>query len=297
MTFTNSYIDSDTWKKGTIHVHTDNSPCGHYPVREVCEKYFDRILKYDFLAITDHMLITDVDGCDFGKVVYRGEEFKRHLRQILGVGIQEIPDDPDDLTNHQIIIDEIHRQNGISVICHPHLYTDDYWPLEELLNLQGYDAIEIYNHNEKMNNAGRSIASDLWDKLLVAGRRVWGMANDDMHHYSRLAGGFMKVQVDETHSDILDNLKNGRFYSSNGLNALTYELGRESVYIKFDNSVHNILRCRFISDGQIKYEKEVLEEVEMPIWNGIDTYFRIEACSEDGSRIWFQPHWVEGGIL
>jgi hypothetical protein len=165
----------------------------------VASVYGDRIMRYDFLAITDHWRLTDVSPARGlgGLVVFGGVEFKKEAYQTLGINIRSYADDPEDEANHQGIFDEVLRQGGLNIICHPHIYREDYWPLDRLLALRGYAALEIYNHNVKMNNAGRAVATGLWDRLLERGRRVWGVASDDFHHSSRCGGGFVQVLAPE----------------------------------------------------------------------------------------------------
>ncbi|MDR1636409.1 MAG: hypothetical protein LBR93_03645, partial [Treponema sp.] len=220
MKIQNPYERNGVWLKGNLHTHTDASPCGHYPLEEVAATYRDRIMQYDFLAITDHLVMTDVSAVEGinGMVVFRGVEFKKEARQTLGVNIGSYDDDGLDQTNHQRIFDQVRRQGGINIICHPHIYEDGYWPLEQLLELTGYTALEIYNHNVKMNNAGRAVATDLWDALLSAGRRVWGIASDDFHHRSRYGGGFiMALGKEKSAAAILGALEAGAFYASSGI--------------------------------------------------------------------------------
>ena len=44
-----------------------------------------------------------------------------------------------------------------------------------------------------MNNKGRAKATDLWDSLLSAGKKIYGFANDDMHVFPRAGGAFNMV--------------------------------------------------------------------------------------------------------
>ena len=293
MMFSCCYSDSADWAKGTLHVHTDNSPCGHYPVRTVCDLYFGRIMKYDFIAITDHMLRTPVPEWGDGKTIFPGEEFKRHDKQILGIGIGDIPDDPDRLDNHQQIIDEVNRQHGIAVLCHPHLYGDDYWSLEESLALMGYSGIEIYNHNEKMNQAGRAVASDLWDSLLSAGRKVWGFSSDDMHHCSRVGGGYIRVQRNSGDS-LLDAIRDGHFYSSTGLDADSYDFDDGIIAIRLRNKSGARISYRVIADGIAVMAGDISSGTLLldasTFKEKVRRYFRVEAMRDDGAYIWFQPH-------
>jgi hypothetical protein len=295
----NPYERGGIWLKGNLHTHTEASPCGHYPLEEIAATYSDRIMKYDFLAITDHLGMTDVSAAQGmnGMVIFRGVEFKKEARQTLGVNISSYDDDGFDTTNHQRIFDEVRRQGGINIICHPHLYEDSYWPLERLLELEGYTALEIYNHNVKMNNAGRAVATDLWDALLSAGRRVWGIASDDFHHRSRYGGGFIMVLGEEKSAPaILSALEAGAFYASSGivLNRIEVTGGRVSVAAASRRVKDTVFR--FIGKGGKLLKEETAPEPEAAVsytLRGDETYVRAEAYREDGARAWTQPFLIE----
>ena len=62
---------------------------------------------------------------------------------------------------------------------------------EELLAVDGYRFVEIYNgHPASNNDGGGGLPStyNIWDRLLSAGRQVWGIAVDDSHHFQRQFG-------------------------------------------------------------------------------------------------------------
>jgi hypothetical protein len=295
----NPYERGDLWLKGNLHTHTEASPCGHYPLEEIAATYSDRIMKYDFLAITDHLRLTDVSPVQGmnGLVVFGGVEFKKEARQTLGINIRSYDDDGLDQTNHQKVFDEVIRQGGLNIICHPHLYQDQYWPPEDLLKLEGYKALEIYNHNVKMNNAGRAIATDLWDELLSRNRRIWGIASDDFHHRSRYGGGFIVVRVEEKSAEaILAALDAGAFYASSGILLDHIKL--------IDNSLISVAAStkrvrgtvfRFIGKGGKILKEEAAASPDTPVTytlKGDETYVRVEASREDGAMAWTQPFWL-----
>jgi len=282
------------WLKGNLHTHTKNSPCGHYPLEDVVGIYSDRIMKYDFLAVTDHVMLTDVSNVrDMnGMVVFSGVEYKKEAYQTLGINISCYDDDGLAVDNHQRIFDAVNRQGGINIICHPHIYKDDYWPLERLLALEGYAAVEIFNNNVKMNNAGRAIASDIWDALLSQGRKVYGIASDDFHHYSRCCGGFIMAQAGEKSSTaILNAIRNGAFYSSSGiiLNNIAVEKNRihlATASVRVPEAVF-----RFIGKNGTVLAEHSGSEADYSV-QGDEVYVRAEAFREDGARAWTQPFWI-----
>lgn len=287
------YQKGDTWYRGTVHVHTSNSPCGHYPTEVVCAIYGDSIVGYDFIAITDHMVTTRNNSVHDSLLVFDGQEFKRSQRQILGIDIGDIDDDPDDLTNHQAVIDEINRQNGLAIICHPHIYNDSYWSVEELVGLHGYSGLEIYNHNVRMNNAGRANATDCWDSLLTAGVRVWGYANDDMHHASRIGGGFLMVQATERSKPAIKRaLRDGAFFPSTG--AFFTELYCEDDILRCSLDVHTAKDCEVLligNDAVVLDQFCDCKDVVIPLeqYLSANTYLRIQVLRGDGSYAWSQP--------
>ncbi|MDR2078941.1 MAG: CehA/McbA family metallohydrolase [Treponema sp.] len=296
MNISNPYSPDGLWLKGNLHTHTTNSSCGHYPLEEVAGTYADRIMKYDFLAITDHMILTDVSPVQGlgGMVVFTGVEYKPEKFQTLGINITSYEDDVEDENNHQKIFDMVQSQGGLNIICHPHLYTPDYWPLERLLELTGYTAIEIYNHNVKMNNAGRAVATDVWDELLTRGKRVYGIASDDFHHRSRYGGAFIMVRASEkSPSAILQAIRTGNFYASTGILLKDISLHDKNIIsLAASNERVPDVVFRFIGAGG-----KVLAEVQGPeasyVIQGGEGYVRAEVYREDGSRAWTQPFFIE----
>ena len=304
MKLSSPYLVGNDWYRGTLHVHTDNSPCGHYPVTTVRGLYADQIMRYDFIAITDHLMVTPPPPSDDGFIVFSGEEFKRKHRQLLGIDIRSVPDDPDDLDNHQKIIDAVGEQEGLCIICHPHLYTDDYWPVEELLKLSGYCGIEIYNHNERMNNAGRAIATDVWDTLLSSGKTVWGFAGDDMHHVSRLGGGFLMVQAeDRTKQALMQAIRTGSFYASTGaffrrIEIVEHPSDGQALRLELDAVSSKESEVLLIGDGgKLLGRQRGMKDMYIPLhdpgtrYPGIEgcTYLRLELHRPDGACAWSQP--------
>jgi predicted metal-dependent phosphoesterase TrpH len=299
MTIINPYGAGGIWLKGNLHTHTSASPCGHYPLEEVAALYGDRIMRYDFLAITDHLRRTAVDSAQGlnGLILFAGTEYKKEARQTLGINIRSYEDDGENQTNHQAIFNEVLGQGGFNIICHPHIYRDDYWPLDRLLELEGYGAVEIYNHNVKMNNAGRAVAADLWDALLERGRRVWGVASDDFHHNSRCGGGFIQVLARErTAEAVMEALKKGAFYASSGILLKDITVQDQTISLAAATPRVRGAVFRFIGRGGALLKEEGLGETEEPVsytLRGDEGFVRVEARREDGAQAWTQPFWIE----
>ena len=57
MQFANPFTASGHWYKGNLHTHTTRSD-GHFDPEEVVRRY--READYDFLALTDHGVVTQL---------------------------------------------------------------------------------------------------------------------------------------------------------------------------------------------------------------------------------------------
>ena len=288
------------WLKGNLHTHTVASKCAFYPLSEVVSCYINRMLRYDFLAITDHQIITDVaayQGVD-GLVMLNGVEYKKEEYQTLGININYFKDnDPENFMNHQEIFDDVIRQGGMNIICHPHMKREDYWPVERLFGLENYSAIEIYNQNIKMNNAGRAVATDIWDKLLSGGRRVWGIASDDFHHCSRAGGGAIHVHAREKSIPaIMEAIEMGAFYSSSGILIRDISISDNRI-ISLSAASPRVSSTifRFIGKNGKILKEEQPSGPESPASytiKGDEGYVRAEAFREDGAMAWTQPFFI-----
>jgi hypothetical protein len=290
----NPYYEEGLWLKGNLHTHTEKSPCGHYTLEKVVDMYTSFKMEYDFLAITDHYHLTDLDSFmqDSSIVMIKGCEYKKRDLQTLGINIQSYDDDLDNNTNHQSLFDEVEKQGGINIICHPHAYDENYWPLEKLLGLNNYTGIEIYNNNVKFDNKGKAVATELWDKLLSAGKKVMGFANDDMHIFQRCGGAFNMVFAKEkTRDSIIEAIKMGSFYGSTGifLSRVGVEGRKISVEIK-----HNKIPVNFRFIGRVGVVlKECCGASASYECDGSEGYVRVEMERQDGSKAWTQPFWLE----
>lgn len=290
----NPYDINGNWYKGNLHTHTQNSPCGHYSLEQVIDMYKSFRMKYDFLAITDHFQLTPLYNhlCDENIVLFSGTEYKRKDLQTLGINITKYEDDEDDLSNHQAIFDDVASQGGINVICHPHAFHDNYWPLETLLELHNYIGIEIYNNNVKFDNKGRAVAVDLWDKLLSKGKRIFGFANDDMHIFQRCGGAFNMVLASEKNAhSIIEAIKKGSFYGSTGifLESITVKANCLTLTLK-----HTHIPAHFAFIGcNGKLLKQCSGSSADYVFTGNEGYVRVQVSREDGAMAWTQPFWIE----
>ncbi|MBK1810196.1 hypothetical protein JHL18_06040 [Clostridium sp. YIM B02505] len=288
----NPYLKAGMWLKGNLHTHTNNSKCGHYSLETVIDMYKSHKMKYDFLAITDHCMLTELKENYEDIIIFPGVEYKYRDYQTLGINIKSYSDDERNYDNHQQIFNKVDDEGGLNIICHPHVYEDNYWPVEKLLQLNGYTGLEIYNNNVKFDNKGRALATDLWDNLLSNGKKVFGFANDDMHVFQRCGCAFnMALCEEKSSTSIMEALRNGSFYGSTGIFLNKIDAVDNRLYLELKH--HNIPAVFKFIGYQGKVLKETYGHEADYTLLGTEKYVRIEISREDGCMAWTQPFWLE----
>lgn len=291
------YEDGGTWLRGNLHAHSTASDGARSPER-VVEHYAAE--GYDFLALSDHD--TFVDPADYREdtemVLVPAVEVSDGGPHTLHVGANEA------VTPHadrQRVVDAVAATDGFAVPAHPNWQSAfAHWPHEDLADVTGYAGIEIYNGLIEQH-PGAAVATDRWDRLLSAGRRVWGFANDDAHRAWEVARGWNVVQAAErTPAAILDALAAGRFYASTGVTVRTVEVDGAEIRVETDDA-----ECiRLVSDYGVVHrsvegsaatfsvpEDLVHDYPERDI--GAATYVRVECHGRGTERAWLQPAFIE----
>ncbi len=270
--------------KVNLHTHTTHSDGGLEP-EKVIELYEKN--GYDAIALTDHWIYNSCSN-DNGVTVLSGAEYdignngNNNVYHILGVGIKA---DPviNRQSNPQEIIDGIHAAGGMAILAHPA------WSLntpEQILNLRGIDAIEIYNSVSGVHNSRRPDSSILVD--MVASRKLYLplIADDDSHYYDTdsCVSWIMVEAADNSEKAILGAVKNGNFYATQGPEV--------HMWIEDDEAV---VRCSPVCDiaffSNCVYCKDRavrganFTEARYKI-NKDEHFLRCEVTDEDGKRAW-----------
>jgi hypothetical protein len=187
----------DLWLRGNLHTHTKRSD-GSISPQSMVMVYAAR--GYDFLALSDHdlppMAMDAMDDC--GLLLLPAVEITVEDRHVLNIGAKGLLPTK---KGFQTLLDEIQVAGGLSVLCHPSWEEQfNHYPWELLATLKNYAGIEIYN-GLVTEQAGCSLATDKWDRLLAEGRIVWGFANDDAHRTTQAGRGWNVVKVAERSAD------------------------------------------------------------------------------------------------
>ncbi len=292
----NPFGTEGNWYKGNLHTHTNNSD-GELSPEEVLEGY--RKHNYDFLAITDHNKVTQVEEYsrkDF--LLLPGIEIdvdKSSLEtpyHLVGINIEkeiEVPLDPNarQQLKAQEGIDLLKEKGCVVILAHP------YWSgltMEELFSLEGQLGIEVYN-STCLRGIGKGLSSVYWDALLVKGKLNWGFAVDDAHFRRADAyrGWIILKAAALNKESIISSIKKGLFYSSSGPKIKEVYFDRRRVYV-YTSPVKTI---NFICDNAKgrsiwKEGEKELSEAEFEL-KGEEKYLRIECIDKNGETAWTNP--------
>src|SRR5688572_9587574 len=182
------------WFKGNTHAHTNNTD-GDSPPDTVVKWYRDR--GYNFLVISDHDTITEpatlARFTDANFILVPGEEVTGrfsgapvHLTAINLKRVVKPASAPTLLGTLQSNADVIRAAGGFPLINHPNYRWVLNW--QTILETRGISLFELFNGHPHVHNAGGAdvpSTESLWDQLLTRGKRIYGVASDDAHHWTR----------------------------------------------------------------------------------------------------------------
>ena len=90
-----------------------------------------------------------------------------------------------------------------------------HWSVEELLETRGLIGMEVFSGDGI--HVDQDVGFELWDRVLSAGRHLWGFGNDDFHHWGQERRVWNVVCAEaRTPEAILSAMKRGSFYVSTG---------------------------------------------------------------------------------
>lgn len=285
------YREGGTWLRGNLHAHTTESD-GTRPPENVLADYAAR--GYDFLAVSDHDTFVDPAGyrSETGLVLVPAVEVSANGPHLLHVGAAGAVTP---VENRQAVLDAIREGEGFAVANHPNWQeADPHWSEDDLRALDGFAGIEIYNGLIE-SHPGVALATDLWDRLLTAGQRVWGLANDDAHRGWEVGRAWNVVQVEQrTPRAVVDALAAGRFYASTGVTVRSVRVEGGEVAVRTEDAD----TVRLVSDYGV-----VQQEVAGPAatfsvpgdlvhWSDC-SYVRVECAGRGREMAWTQPLFLD----
>jgi hypothetical protein len=205
---------------GLMHVHSRYSFDGILSlgeIRELCRR--DKI---DFIVLSEHVdgehfasekMVEMLDECrrlsneEF--LFIPGLEYNCEGMHILAIGVEEY------LVENKLekLIGRIHESGGLAVLAHVVYY--DSIPYERLVNLDGVEAWNA-RYDGRFSPSIKSL------RILESFRKNAGdmkaFAGLDLHEKYSMGSISSTIQSDGLNKkDIIDSLREGKFYSSNGL--------------------------------------------------------------------------------
>ena len=292
--------------RGNLHTHSNRSD-GLLDPSEVCRRY--QAEGYDFLALTDHFVglfdypITDTlpyrnNGFTtiLGAELHSGAMQNGELWHVLAVGL---PSDfarsnsphflpIEDQETAQEIAKRARDAGAFVAIAHPQ------WSgmtLADARTIGSAHAVEIYNH-------GCAVACDrpdgtaILDLLLTEGRQLTAIATDDAHftepdHF----GGWVMVKAKENSPDaLLQALKNGHFYSSEGPELHHIELDKNQIFISSSAISTVIIQAKGSATLALRGASMTQAKIKLGRVSQSD-WLRVTVKDAAGRRAWSNPIW------
>lgn len=301
------------WYRGNTHTHTLNSDGENTP-DEVVRWY--RSNGYQFLVITDHEYLTDAAALN--AIFARDEQFLMipgqevtgraqgkpvHVNQIGAKKVVMPAALPTVFEVLQRDVNMVREAGAIAQINHPNFG----WALsaDDLVRVENAQLVEIWNGHPQVNNlggGGTPSAESMWDTALSAGKRLFAVADDDAHHFKpeHLADpasaapnrGWIYVRASKlTEADILDAIRRGDFYASNGVELTDIAATASSLTVSIKATTFSRYRVEFVGAGG----KVLAESTSNPAvyqFKGDEKYVRARVIESNAKMAWTQPVFV-----
>jgi hypothetical protein len=295
------------WYKGNTHTHTLNSDGDSTP-DEVTRWYREH--RYHFLVLSDHNFLTSVaglnaiHGADGKFLLIPGEEvtdrFEKKPLHVNGLNVRTLVEPQGGSSVADVLqrnVDAIRRAEGVPHINHPNFV----WATApaDLEAVHDYRLFEIFNGHPEVNNLGGVDApglEEMWDRLLGAGKLVYGIAVDDAHHFKRpgeadASGpgrGWVMVRARALTVDaILGAMEAGQFYASTGVELEDVAITGTDMQVRVKAFGDAKFRIQFVGEGG-----RVLQEsggLEATYRFAGEKYVRARVLDSNGQKAWAQP--------
>lgn len=294
------------WYKGNTHTHTLQSD-GDSPPEYVARWY--KAHGYDFLVLSDHNVFTDpktlAQLVDSSFLLIPGEElttsFERHPVHVNGLNIPGVIPPRTDSTlvgTIQKNVDAVREVEGVPHINHPNFG----WSFDhrQLAQVQRDRLFEIHNGHPLVHNEGGGESpglEEIWDILLTSGKRMYGIAVDDAHHFqgefapdrSNPGRGWVVIHARALEPlALVRALEAGQFYASTGveLDSVRVTPGTMTVHIRQRSSFK--YHTQFVgANGRVLAETGANPAVFT--LRGAEPYVRARVRDSMGRMAWVQP--------
>ena len=292
--------------RGNLHTHSTRSD-GVLPPEEVCRRY--RAEGYDFLALTDHFIgrygypIVDTQAFRstgfttvLGAELHSGAMANGELWHLLAVGLpadfapSDSPDfapQPGQETAQELAARAVNA-GAFVAIAHPQ------WSgltLADARAVTAAHAVEVYNHGCAIG-CDRPDGFAIADLLLSEGRHLTMIATDDAHFNEpdHFGGWVMVKSAENTPDALLDALKAGAFYSSQGPELRDIRLYADRIEVDCSAVSAIIIQgqgtaARAVHGHSMTQGTQALDRFSASPW------LRVTVVDAAGRRAWSNPIW------
>jgi len=295
------------WYKGNTHAHSRIS-VGDVSPTDVTAWYKDN--GYQFLVLTDDTvpsdpaLISEFTDTSFNLIA--GMEIKSYFgarfvhTNGLNAAIKILPQEADSLLNTlQTDIDAVRAIGGVPQINHPNFRGGP--DRDTILKSSNCNLMEIYNGNvgpDAVEKNGYLSTESDWDYILTAGRRMYGLASDDVAAFSnegyggKPGRGWVVVRSARLDAEeICRSLDKGSFYASTGvvLKDIVIEPNRIEIFINAEKDItYNTV---FVGDSGLKLFSTKSNPAVFELSKRLK-YVRAKVTNSQGKVAWIQPVFI-----
>lgn len=279
------------WLRGNLHMHTDRSD-GQKQYAEAIHLYEEA--GYDFIAVTDHWVVSEAGVTEGGMLLLSGCEYnvgetvKEGIYHIVAIGMADDPriDRRAPGLDAQQIINEVKAQGGIAILAHPA------WSLnsaDEAAKLQGLGGTEIFNTTSGFPLNVRPYSGLFVDQLASKGILMPCIAADDAHQYTYdVHGGWIMLHAREkSHEAIMDALREGSFYATEGPK-LSVTRNGERIHVTCSPAERIVFYSNDVWNPERVFSGNGITEATYTIGRQ-DDYVRVEVMAQDGKRAYSSP--------
>ena len=306
--------------KANLHTHTTVSD-GHMTPKERRDWY--RANGYSILSLTDHSkyrtypeLTTDdflmIAGFEATQMILPDPKNPKFKYRVCHINFWAKDPEKSVFEPEPTVYDigEINRyiarmkKNGwLCSLNHPGW---SYQPTEDVNQIRGVDAFEVYNHLSQhiVNNGDGQTQYNMY---LASGNFAYAISTDDAHcgympdgrlsPSMDMGGGYIMISMAElTYPAFVDAFENGRFYASSGpefqnccIDEATDTLivDCSPVHAILIRGVHTQAKPRLVGYGNS------LTHAEFPLkeLREREPFIRLEIMTEEGARAYSQPYY------
>ncbi len=299
----------EAWYKGNTHAHTTESD-GDSPPEYVARWYKEH--GYDFLVLSDHNVFTDpatlAHLVDSTFLLIAGEEVTSSYEDasvhVNGLNIPSVvePRRAESLVGTiQANVDAIREVEGVPHINHPNFQWS--FGADELRQVERDRLLEIWNGHPTVHNEGGGGYLGLeaiWDVLLSGGKRIYGIAVDDAHHFqgefaadrANPGRGWVAVRAAALDPNaLMTALEAGHFYASTGVELADVQVTDTRLSVQIRPQGDFRYTTHFIGGGGAllgtSSENPAIFDLETDVG-----YVRAKVVDSGGRVAWTQPIFV-----